>query len=528
MASAKHLLPMVPTGLTVLRVRPGCDKISILTAPAGAASSCPVCGRTSRRVHSRYTRSFADLPWQGLMVVIAVLTRRFRCATDRCPRRIFTERLPGIVGVGARRTFRLGDVQRHVGLALGGRAGARLAARLAMPLSGDTLLRMVRSGHDRAPVAPRVLGVDDWAWRRGQRYGTILRDLERRQVIDLLPDRQADSFARWLTERPEVEIISRDRGATYADGARRGAPGAVQVADRWHLLENCSRAFLAVIERRQRRLREAARVEAPAATSGSAVAGPPPPMTSAERLKWERWRRERLLYDRALRLAADGMPIKEIARTLKLARSTVRRWLRGGEPELHRPRRSSLDPHRAFLERRWREGCRNGAQLWRELRATGFEGSLRVVAEWAARHRLTARAGRIASGFTALSCRQVDRLLRTDVEDLTNPQCAYIERVLAIAPEIATARALAGRFADMVRQRLADDLDGWLDDAENSELRSFAAGLRQDNAAVRAALTTPWSNGQTEGQITKLKLLKRQMYGRAKLDLLRARLVQAA
>jgi hypothetical protein len=165
-ASANHLLPMVPAGLTVLRVRPGCDKISILAAPAGAASTCPVCGRASRHVHSRYTRSLADLPWQGLMVVIAVLTRRFRCATDRCPRRIFTERLPGIVSVGARRTLRLGDVQRHVGLALGGRAGARLAARLAMPLSGDTLLRMVRSGNDRAHVPPRVLGVDDWAWRR--------------------------------------------------------------------------------------------------------------------------------------------------------------------------------------------------------------------------------------------------------------------------------------------------------------------------------------------------------------------------
>src|SRR3712207_6637812 len=231
----------------------------MITAPTSSQGACPLCGGLSGRVHSHYARTLADLPWQGRVAAVQVRARRFRCATADCPRRIFTERLPEIACPRARRTVRLGDAQRHIGLALGGAPGSRLAGRLAMPVSGDTLLRMIRTGALAPSLPPRIIGVDDWAWRRGHRYGTIICDLERRRVVDLLPDRSAATLASWLKRHGSaVRVVSRDRSGAYADGIRSGAPKAVQVADRWHLLVNCSDALRRLLDRHQRQLREAA------------------------------------------------------------------------------------------------------------------------------------------------------------------------------------------------------------------------------------------------------------------------------
>ena len=519
----RHLLPLIPAGLLVEQVLPEPDRITILVRPSSPACACPLCGQASDRVHSRYRRVLADLPWQGCPVALHVRARRFRRVTHGCPRRIFAERLPEVTAPQARRTVRLAGIQRHIGLALGGEAGSRLARRLTMPVGATTLLAMPRRGAPEAPArSPRVLGVDDWAWRRGRRYGTVLVDLERRRVVDLLPDRRADTLVAWLEAHPGAEVISRDRGGTYADAARRGAPDAVQVSDRWHLLENCSRSLLEAVRRRRSEVRSAGRQD-------TAEAAPAmPPMTSAERRHWERWRRQHGAYDEVMRLGREGVPIKEIVRRPRIGRNTARRWLRGAAPEPYRPRRSTLEPHRITLERRWAQGCRNGARLWRELRDAGFRGGLRVVTEWATRQRLATRPGRSASGFTAPPSRRVARMLTADPRTLDGAERRYLEQLLAISPALALARDLALRFASMVRERRAGELDRWLADAAGGELRSFADGLRQDAVAVRAALELPWSNGQTEGQITRLKLIKRQMYGRAKHDLLRARVLQAA
>jgi transposase len=357
------------------------------------------------------------------------------------------------------------------------------------------------------------------------RCGTILCDLERRRVVDLLPDRQAGTLAAWLRRHPGVEVVSRDRAGAYADGARQGAPAAVQVADRWHLLENCSRALLDAVRRRRADVQVAAR---PAATAQAPPAEQAPPVTSAERRHWERWRRGSEAHGEVIRLHGEGVPIKAIVRRLGIGRNTVRRWLRGTAPEPYRPRRSMLEPYRATLERRWAEGCHNGAQLWRELRAAGFRGGLRVVTEWATRQRLASRSGRVMSCFAAPPSRRVARMLTADPGMLEAGERQYLDRLLSTSPHLALARDLALRFAAIVRERKAGELGQWLADADGSELRSFANGLRQDEAAVRAALELPWSSGQTEGQITRLKLIKRQMHGRAKHDLLRARVLQAA
>jgi transposase len=224
---SRSLLPLIPAALHVVQVLPAPDRITILTAPKPSSTACPLCGVLSDRVHSHYTRTLADLPWQGRAVTVQVRAQRFRCATAGCLRQVFAERLPGVAPSWARRTARLGDIQRYIGFALGGEPGSRLAARLSMPASGNTLLRLVQAAEPEPPPSPRVVGISNWAWRRGQRYGTIVCDLERGRVIDLLPDRSAEGVASWLRRHPGVEVVARDRAGAYAEGARQGAPKAM-------------------------------------------------------------------------------------------------------------------------------------------------------------------------------------------------------------------------------------------------------------------------------------------------------------
>lgn len=379
---SKCVLSLIPAGLVVDQILPTPDLVTIMTSPRQEASPCPVCAQPSSRIHSRYQRTLGDLPWQGRPVRLHVRARRLRCLNPACSRRTFAERLSGTAPAAARRTERLGDLQRHLGLALGGEAGMRLAERLAMPTSADTLLRLVCKAGSVAkpPPTPRVLAVDDWAWRRGRRYGTVLVDLERNEVVDLLPDRRAESLAEWLRRHPGIEVVARDRAGAYADGARQGAPGAVQVADRWHLLRNLGDAVRAVVDRQHVAVRRAAKQVGEQMTVSTAAASAipddaEPPTAAARRSQASRARRQ-ARYEDAARLHAAGASISRIAAQLGADRKTVRRWLRAGRASLWRkpPRAGVLAPYRDHLERRWTEGCRNAARLWRELVQLGFPG----------------------------------------------------------------------------------------------------------------------------------------------------------
>lgn len=445
-----------------MQVLPAPDCVIVLTVPKLSESECPLCAVASGRIHSHYTRILADLPWQGRRTVIQVRARRLRCAPLGCPRRVFAERLLDVAPPRARRSVRLGSIQRHVGFALGGEPGSRLAARLAMPVSGDTLLRLVRASAGPASPPPRVIGVDDWAWRRGHRYGTIICDLERRRAIDLLPDRSADTLASWLKRHGrEVATVSRDRSGAHADGIRAGAPTAVQVADRWHLVVNASDALRQVLDRHQRQLREAAQpcalhdgVSQPAVRKQRAS-------TRAERQKAERQEQRRARYEEVAGLQRDGMPIKQIARQLGMARNAVRRWLRAGEATTYRraPGRSALDRHLAYVEQRWSEGGRNAAQLWRELRDGGFDGGYDVVRRWAIRRRAldAASASRMrpVPSWRVPSSRRAARLLTTLDEVLTPADASSTPSArfrLRFAPPQTWSTRSAGWCARVMRR----------------------------------------------------------------------------
>ena len=557
-----NLLPA--TGLLNLDcVIPAADVITLVASTNRPQVNCPSCGHPSERVHSRYTRTVADLPWQGVAVRLKLKTRRFFCDHHECERHVFTEPLPQVVDRYARRTKRSAEALCRIAYFLGGEAGARLARNLGMTISADTLLHSVQHLAPPPPPTPRVLGVDDWAYRKGHRYGTILVDLERRRPVDLLVDREASTLAAWLKAHPGVEIISRDRASAYSEGARLGAPGAIQVADRWHLLKNLGDVVARVLLGHHNQLREATQqMPTPSmniassmnTASGDTAGTQTSPETSTEagklvakrpasaveqaREKESAQRRDRRLanYTQVHELHRQGLTIEAIARQAGIGGRTVQRYLAAQTfPERSRRRRSArpIDAFSVYLKQRFAAGCHNAAQLFRELKAQGFGGSYTSV--WESVHGLRAptsggrgRASpRVPSTYSVACWLQGHLSAKPATQEY---QRAFVERLCQLAPDLQEAQTLARQFTRIVRDRRAAELSAWLEQAQHSqcpELRLFGSGLRQDLAAVTAALSSEWSNGQTEGQVNRLKTIKRQMYGRASFGLLRARVLAA-
>jgi transposase len=432
---------------------------------------------------------------------------------------------------------------------LGGEAGSRLASHLGMPITPDTLLRRAKATGPGTMPFVRILGVDDWAWRKGQRYGTILCDLETHRPVDLLPERSVESLERWLKEHPEIEVVSRDRGDEYAKGASQGASQAIQVADRFHLLVNARDAIVRVLERHHAQLREATRtvVENQRAEAGASSEAPDPkstesrdreaPLTRAAQRSRDRRARRLERYEHVIELHRQKTPLRAIARRLGMNRSTVRHWVAAGSfPErAHRRTVRGTDSFSEQLKRLWEQGCHNAAQLTRELKDLGFRGSYhmvrRRVSEWRSTDPRAGMNGQKEPAFRCPSPRRASWWLLKDRDELEPEERCFVETLLGRCSELERAAELTREFGEMVRNRLDSGWDQWIariqDPATPRELRSFAEGLKQDEKAVRAALSLEWSNGQVEGQINKLKALKRQMYGRAGFALLRSRFLQA-
>lgn len=477
-------------------------------------------------------------------VGLRLRVRRFRCVNGACPRETFAEPFPGLVARHARRTDRLAAAQVRTGLAVGAEPGARLLRELRMATSPDTVLRLVH--RHPAPVAetPRVLGVDDWAWRKGRAWGTILIDLERRKPVDLLPDRTATSVSTWLRAHPGVEIVARDRSTEYARAITEGAPDALQVADRWHLLHNLRQVLvrhLTSVRGRLKALPGAKNLPADGPRSRRRSQAEQAVSSAARNRHLARYTEVRRLH------AEDGLNILQIARALRISRTTVRKYLAADafpERGRHSVPPSILAPYQEYLNARWVEGARSAIGLWREIQTLGYPGSSRPVSIWAQGRRtephrctpkkyLTARAdpqdvpprrGRLPS------TRRLAWLLVRDPEALGDAETIVLAHIRQDA-EVVMLHDLARSYTRMVREKRPTDLDGWLEASSVSGISAvatFGEGLRRDYSAVRAALAEPWSSGQAEGQINRLKMLKRQMYGRAGFELLRKRVLSAA
>lgn len=508
---------LVPRGFVVDAAINEGEATLITVRPSYTSSSCPGCGTRSERIHSRYRRRLADLPIAGKPVHLVVVARRFHCAAVLCGRRIFAERFDkDVLAPWARRTARLDHIVHHLGLALGGRPAASFARRLMLPVSNDTLLRVVRRRGSPRFIPPTVIGIDDWAWRRNQRYGTIICDLERRKTIALLPDREPATAQAWLSDQPQIDIVARDRGGGYALAAAKALPRATQVADRWHLMENASHAFLDAVRKSMRQIRTAI---------GAATINPDL-LTAAERIQYEGYLRREDTNAAILGLAKGGATIKEIVRRTGYSRGFVRRVLRGQRSDVFRVRESSLELYLPWLDAQWAAGQRNGAELWRQLKSQGFRGCRRVVTEWATRRRKAEKMDGDALS-RAPSARTIARLMTIGRDDLSKSESVTVAAIEGGVPLLVEARETIAAFQAMIRKKSLADLEPWLERARSSLVASFANGVVRDRAAVSAAIASPWSNGQTEGQITKLKLVKRQMYGRGKLDLLQARVIGA-
>ncbi|WP_166512485.1 ISL3 family transposase [Desulfallas thermosapovorans] len=503
------------------------EAIHLVMEMTRPTATCPFCGKVSNKARSHYERTINDMSWCGIPVVIRFTARRFACVNADCPQKIFCERVPELVPAYGRRTTRFTETVTALGYTTSAEAAARLARDLGLSISADTVLRILRATPDPELSTPRVLGVDDWAWRKGHTYGTVLIDMETHKVVDLLPDRQGYTFQHWLEAHPGVEIISRDRAQTYAKAAKKGAPNALQVADRWHLLKNLGEALERWFHRLRPQLSQfISKINVRDHVTEEVV--PAPVLTRGQQNRQAR-------FEEIHNLKKQGLSLRHIARTLNLSRNTVRKYVSAEQcPQMTSRKHSKtlLDNYLSYLQNRLAAGCRNSRILFEELQAMGYKGSRSTVARWIRmqRNAIHRDTGQRSTYPKTIAPRRLQYWFLKPLQDLPRSATNLLTQVLGGIPELQRGYTLVHQFHTMVRHRAGRALPAWLKAVHDSgilELKRFADSINKDYSAVYAGLTEPWSQGPVEGINNRLKLIKRMMYGRAKFDLLRKRVIHA-
>jgi transposase/DNA-binding CsgD family transcriptional regulator len=576
-------LPL-PEGMLIEQIETSQTDLVVCVISTHPTSCCPLCTEPSSSVHSSYQRSVRDLPCGGRNMRLLLTVRKFFCRNPECKRKIFTERLSPFVEPWAKVTNRLCEAIQAIGLSTSGSLGARLAARLGIASSGMTVLRRIM---ELPPPAGSVvaLGIDDFSFRRGRTFGTILVNLEKHQVMDLLDDRSSKTAADWMRSHPEIAYVSRDRGKEYTQGATEGAPQATQISDRFHLVKNLVEAIEPEVSRCYKHLRQA---QLPLPPPALPKAGEWRQVPDADGVRKQRAgqasKQER--FEQAKDLFSHGFSVKEIAGQLAMSVRTVYRWLDREDCPAHQPepkeqterlerfeqakafrlqglsqkeiagrlaigvrtvqrwqaretcpysqprrkRRSIFDPYAAYVLSRWQQGERSVSLLWQEIQSQGFSGSIETLYRFVRALRQDSASLPAPGVADRVSVQKAIWLLARPYEKLKANERTDLAELCQASQELAALYSLVQSFGQMVRQREGHRLQDWMQQVKTSrfrDLQRFARGLHRDKEEVLAALTFVYSNGQVEGQVNKLKLIKRQGYGRAGFPLLRQRVLHA-
>src|SRR6266568_1804475 len=440
---------------------------------------CPECQQPSARIHSCYQRMVADLPCVGRNVILALTLRKFVCGTSTCPRKIFTERLPGLVESYARMTSRLIALLQAIALVAGGQKGTRLADRFAIATAPSTLLRHLMQLPAPLTRAVRVLGVDDFAWKKRFTYGTILVDLERRKIIDVLADRESATVEAWLHEHPEVELVVRDRGKEFTKAATLGAPQAQQVVDRFHVVKNLSEVLQEILGHCRAEIRqgEASLPQLETAAAERTRARPsiatwqqrtPAHVKKAHQAR-QASRDDR--YQQMTTLRAQGLTQREVATRMGMSERAIRTWLkRGGAPTNERQfrRQSVFDPYAAYVLQRWQDGIHEAKQLYEEIQTQGFSGTVRIVQRFVQALRDDPEKITLApaTGADRFSSKTATWLFIRDPKQLTPEKQAELELICQRSETARKTYELTQQFMSMLRLRRGQELERWLSAVE--------------------------------------------------------------
>lgn len=537
-------IPLIFPSLAIVETVMTDEEVFIAVQSTEASATCSKCGMVSIRHHSSYLRHVQDTPIGLFIVWLRIKVRRFRCDNPNCKQQTFAEQYPDLVVRRRRRTSRLLLQLAHIGLALGGSAGARLAKKLMMFASASTVLRLLHQMEAPSIAEPRIIGIDDWAFRKGRDYGTIIIDHETGKPIDLLPKRDSQTVEKWLAKHPTIEIVTRDRSGEYREAIAQALPNAVQIADRWHLLKNLGDAIQRHISRRYNAVRQLV-----VASTGENDSDQ---VDSSITEKYRRYNRgsgqetlhaarteeREALFAAVKARQAQGVYTTDLAKEFNLSRQTISHWVNSETcpPDTRGrfKRKCLIDAYVPYLRQRIEAGCQNKSQLWREIEKQGFTGTRTLVGKWIRQNYNTKdqSAEKLPSkktGVAVPSSRELAWLIIRRTDELEEDK-KQIADILLQDAQLAEFKQMAHKFMYMVRNGSSEQWSSWLTSSCEStvkELKNFAIGLKRDGSAVYEAIRQPWSNGRTEGHVNRLKFIKRQMYGRASFDLLRLRVLLA-
>ncbi len=492
---------------------------------------CPRCGTAGSRVHSRYQRTIVDLAFGGRSLTLKLLVRKWICPEASCSRRIFAERFPELVQRYARMTDRLIKALQSAGVITNGADAAQIAESFGVPTTAKTIIRRVLQLPLPSEGSVRKVGIDEWAWKKGQRYGTILVDLEKRRVVQLLAERSVATSKTWLRKHPEIDLVSRDRGKLFREAATDGAPQAKQVVDRFHLQKNFAEALEKFFRQQERALKKA--MQRSTGTTRSAKRTAVPEKVAQERRA--RHRQRVSMHKRIWNLYRQGYHKEQIAQLVGISSRRVYRALEQETPPPPRRRSRSasiVDAYLTYLASRWNQGCHNVARLYEEIVAQGYTGTQRTLQMRLRPFRQ--KVARPVSKQTVIwdkppSPRGVALMMMRPAQSRTREQAAYLDQLIQSDETIAIVFRLAQDFGHLLRKREGQGrLEQWkaaVGASGIAELIGFVDGLDDDAEAVVNGCSLTWSNGMVEGFVNKVKWIKRSSYGQAGFPLLQRRVL---